>query len=187
MTELAGHLRRSPEGSKRDCKPPKCRRLPALEEQRHDGDEDTGTIADTVGHDDCDYERTEARATIARLASILSDRDREVLGLRFEHGVIQSEIAEHVGCSQMHVSRILKKSLDGMALEARLPGAQRRRAAYGGPPWIRGGLRAMAVRRSVGTEPGLHKRDPPSADSHAMVEHEARRVFRPGDRNTNYQ
>jgi hypothetical protein len=58
VTEAAGHLRRSPEGSKRDSKPPKCRRLPALEEQRHDGDEDTGTIADTVGHDDCDWRPT---------------------------------------------------------------------------------------------------------------------------------
>jgi hypothetical protein len=72
VTELTGHPRRSPEGSKRGCKPRKCRRLPALEEQRHDGDEDTGTSADTVGHDDCDYERAEARATNARLASILS-------------------------------------------------------------------------------------------------------------------
>jgi DNA-binding transcriptional regulator LsrR (DeoR family) len=67
---------------------------------RHDGDEDTGTIVETVG-----------------------------LRLRFEHGLIQSEIAEHVGCSQMHVSRIVEKSLDGMALEASVPGAQPRRAA----------------------------------------------------------
>jgi RNA polymerase sigma-B factor len=77
-------------------------------------------LGDGVGHDDAGYERAEARATIARLAAVLDERERAVLRLRFAHGLAQSEIAEQVGCSQMHVSRIIRASLYALALRARL-------------------------------------------------------------------
>ena len=50
--------------------------------------------------------------TLERLTGILDDRAREILRLRFAEDLLQSEIAERVGCSQMHVSRILRSSLE---------------------------------------------------------------------------
>ena len=54
----------------------------------------------------------EASATLEQLTSILDERAREILRLRFEEDMLQSEIAARVGCSQMHVSRILRSSLE---------------------------------------------------------------------------
>jgi RNA polymerase sigma-B factor len=50
--------------------------------------------------------------TIERLSTILDDRAREILRLRFKEDLLQSEIADRVGCSQMHVSRIIRSSLE---------------------------------------------------------------------------
>jgi RNA polymerase sigma-B factor len=119
VIDLAGHLRRSPKAIANGLGATDCRQPRSLEDPIVDGD-DTGTLADIVGAGDAGYEQAEARATVAGLARILSDRDREVIRLRFEHGLLQSEIAERVGCSQMHVSRILRYSIDAMALHARL-------------------------------------------------------------------
>jgi RNA polymerase sigma-B factor len=42
----------------------------------------------------------------------LPARERQILRLRFEQDMTQAEIAERVGVSQMHVSRLLRRSLD---------------------------------------------------------------------------
>jgi RNA polymerase sigma-B factor len=49
----------------------------------------------------------------------ISERDRKVLHLRFVEDMTQSEIADEVGVSQMHVSRILRATID--KLRQRLP------------------------------------------------------------------
>jgi RNA polymerase sigma-B factor len=64
-------------------------------------------VADT--HDE--FERCETAVTLQQLSAALSARDREVLRLRFCEDLLQREIAERVGCSQMHVSRILRDAL----------------------------------------------------------------------------
>ena len=46
---------------------------------------------------------------------MLSERERRILLLRFFAGLTQREIAERVGISQMHVSRLLRRSLERMA------------------------------------------------------------------------
>jgi RNA polymerase sigma-B factor len=48
----------------------------------------------------------------------LSERDRTVLHLRFVEDLTQTQIAERVGVSQMHVSRILRSSLEQLREEA---------------------------------------------------------------------
>jgi RNA polymerase sigma-B factor len=119
VIDLSDHLRRSPEDIVKGLGAADCRRPRSMEDPIVHGDE-TGTLADIVGANDAGYEQAEARATVAGLARILSHRDREVVRLRYEQGLLQSEIAERVGCSQMHVSRILRYSIDAMALHARL-------------------------------------------------------------------
>ncbi len=70
------------------------------------------THADTFGGDDPSLELLDGWATIAPAVHELSDRDRRVLYLRFFRDMTQSEIAEEIGISQMHVSRILNRTLE---------------------------------------------------------------------------
>lgn len=65
-----------------------------------------------MGSEDRGYELVEERSAISAGARVLSDLEREVLRLRFVEDLTQSRIAEQVGYSQMHVSRILRKALD---------------------------------------------------------------------------
>jgi RNA polymerase sigma-B factor len=51
----------------------------------------------------------------------LPERQRTVLTLRFFENLTQTEIAERIGCSQMHVSRLLAKALDTLRRQARRP------------------------------------------------------------------
>ena len=53
----------------------------------------------------------EHRATLAQLLARLSGREREVVELRFYDGLTQMQIAEKLGTNQMHVSRLLARSL----------------------------------------------------------------------------
>jgi RNA polymerase sigma-B factor len=53
----------------------------------------------------------EAGATIAEAAQHLTDRERQVLALRFVEDMTQTQIADQIGVSQMQVSRILRRSL----------------------------------------------------------------------------
>ncbi|HTM85030.1 MAG TPA: sigma-70 family RNA polymerase sigma factor, partial [Mycobacterium sp.] len=56
-------------------------------------------------------ERIENRETLRPLLAALPERERTVLVLRFFESMTQTQIAERVGVSQMHVSRLLAKSL----------------------------------------------------------------------------
>ena len=77
------------------------------------GDEGDGSasLADRLGTEDLDLEAVEHRESLRPLLAALPSRERRILALRFFHGMTQSQIAEEVGVSQMHVSRLLAKSL----------------------------------------------------------------------------
>jgi RNA polymerase sigma-B factor len=72
---------------------------------------------ETLGGDDEAFEKSEQRITLARGIQRLPSRDRTILHLRFFEGLTQSEIAERIGISQMHVSRLIRNSLDRMRRE----------------------------------------------------------------------
>lgn len=74
--------------------------------------EDAKAPIESMGHDDASIELLDEWSSIAPAVAELSPRDRRVLYLRFFRGLTQSEIAEDVGVSQMHVSRILSQTLD---------------------------------------------------------------------------
>ena len=76
-----------------------------------DDDEDGEGVADSVGAEDPGFGLAEDAATVERLMRVLSDREREVLRLRFEEDLTQSEIGQRVGVSQMHVSRLIRQSV----------------------------------------------------------------------------
>jgi RNA polymerase sigma-B factor len=81
-------------------------------------DEDGGELAACLGDDDPAFERVEHREEIAELLSVLPERERHIVELRFLESLTQSEIAERVGVSQMHVSRLLTRSLERLRSEA---------------------------------------------------------------------
>jgi RNA polymerase sigma-B factor len=83
----------------------------SLDAPREDGNEEIGTLGDSLGTDDERFELIEFGATIAPAARQLTERERRVLALRFLEDLTQSEIAERIGVSQMQVSRILRQSV----------------------------------------------------------------------------
>lgn len=79
-------------------------------------DEDSDPM-ETIGGEDAEFERSEDRATLSPALAQLPDREREILRMRFEEGLPQTQIAERVGLSQMHVSRLIRRSLATMRAE----------------------------------------------------------------------
>ena len=75
------------------------------------GDEDAPVIADSLGDVDAALEQIEDRETLRPVLASLPERERTVLLLRFFDSQTQTQIAERIGVSQMHVSRLLAKSL----------------------------------------------------------------------------
>jgi RNA polymerase sigma-B factor len=71
-----------------------------------------------MGAEDPEFERADARATVEALMRSLSHREREILRLRLQEDLTQSEIGERVGLSQMHVSRLLRQILDKLHVAA---------------------------------------------------------------------
>jgi RNA polymerase sigma-B factor len=74
-------------------------------------DRQEGTIATRLGDVDAGYVGTEDRMLLAISMTELPERERLILNLRFVDGLTQSEIADRIGISQMHVSRLLAGSL----------------------------------------------------------------------------
>jgi len=74
-------------------------------------DDDARAIADTLGDADAGLDRIEDREALRPLLEALPERERTVLVLRFFDSMTQTQIAARVGISQMHVSRLLAKSL----------------------------------------------------------------------------
>jgi RNA polymerase sigma-B factor len=76
-----------------------------------DGD-DAGPLRDRIGEEDLSFDTVEYGEAIGPVLEEISERDRKVLHLRFVEDMTQSEIAEQVGVSQMHVSRILRATIE---------------------------------------------------------------------------
>jgi len=77
-----------------------------------DSDERDTAWHERLGVEEEGYDRAEWRGALQRGIRALPERDRTILALRFEEELTQSEIAERIGVSQMHVSRLLRRALD---------------------------------------------------------------------------
>ena len=69
------------------------------------------TMGSRLGSDDPNMIDAEHRASLSPLIAKLPEREQSILYLRFYDGLTQSEIADRMGISQMHVSRLLARSL----------------------------------------------------------------------------
>jgi RNA polymerase sigma-B factor len=63
------------------------------------------------------FTAVEDRDLLERAMRALPERERRIVGLRVYHDLTQAEIAARTGISQMHVSRLLRASLDAIERE----------------------------------------------------------------------
>jgi RNA polymerase sigma-B factor len=77
-----------------------------------DSEDGAATMLDAIGVDDENIEHVEIRESIKPLLDRLDAREKRILLLRFFKNMTQSQIAEEIGVSQMHVSRLLSRTLD---------------------------------------------------------------------------
>jgi len=81
------------------------------------GDEDEIDPLESLGTEDPEYEASENRAVLEPGFRALDERERRILHLRFVKGLTQSQIAQDIGISQMHVSRLIRRALEKMRAE----------------------------------------------------------------------
>ena len=74
-------------------------------------DDDRSALGETLGDEDGGFELAEDRQMLAAGWASLTDVERQVLGLRLVQDLTQREISQRIGCSQMHVSRLLRRSM----------------------------------------------------------------------------
>jgi RNA polymerase sigma-B factor len=72
---------------------------------------------ESLGSEDHEFEISEDRAVLAPGFKVLDARERKILHLRFFNGLTQSQIADQIGISQMHVSRLIRRSLEKIRQE----------------------------------------------------------------------
>ena len=86
------------------------------------GDSDDGrSVMTTIGDIDANLDKVLDVATVRPLLSALPQREQTVLRLRFFESMTQTQIAAQLGISQMHVSRLLARSLDRLRQQVRAP------------------------------------------------------------------
>ena len=71
----------------------------------------------TLGAVEEQFERTEDRQLLAAGMQALEPRERRIIQLRFQEGLTQTQIANELGISQMHVSRLIRRALETMREE----------------------------------------------------------------------
>jgi len=74
-------------------------------------DGERSALGETLGDEDGGFELAEDRQVLAAGWASLTAVERQVLSLRLVHELTQREISQQIGCSQMHVSRLLRRSM----------------------------------------------------------------------------
>lgn len=83
----------------------------SLDAPLRDGEDDAGTFGETLGDRDPGFASVENAEAVRVAMTVLHQREREILRLRFEEELTQEEIGQRVGLSQMHISRLLRRTL----------------------------------------------------------------------------
>jgi RNA polymerase sigma-B factor len=131
VAEIARAVRRSREDVLGALQAVAARRAESLEAPVVGDDDQPATSLDRLGATEAGYDRVDDALFLEELTALLDERAREVLRLRFAEDMLQRDIAVRVGCSQMHVSRILADSLDKLRLVAALRRPEARQARAG--------------------------------------------------------
>ncbi len=112
VAELAAHLDVSDEEILEGLESAQAYATLSLDASSSEGAEEGGSsLADTLGEDDPGLGEVETRETLHPLVATLPAREQRIIHMRFYENMTQAQIAEQIGVSQMHVSRLLAKSL----------------------------------------------------------------------------
>jgi RNA polymerase sigma-B factor len=109
VAELAAHLGMSEEDILEGLE--SANAYSAVSLDAPDGGDDSPAVADSLGMVDEALEGVEYRESLKPLLEQLPAREKKILMLRFFRGMTQSQIAQELGISQMHVSRLLARTL----------------------------------------------------------------------------
>jgi RNA polymerase sigma-B factor len=93
-------------------------RASSLDVPRSSREDESESVAETIGSTDQGYDRAEERATLEPLMAGITERERTVLRLRFSDDLTQAEIGERIGVSQMQVSRLIRQALSRLRASA---------------------------------------------------------------------
>jgi RNA polymerase sigma-B factor len=110
VSELAAHLRMSEEDVLEGLESANAYSTVSLDAP-DSGDEDAPAVSDSLGMVDDALEGVEYRESLKPLLEQLPPREKKILLLRFFGNMTQSQIAAELGISQMHVSRLLARTL----------------------------------------------------------------------------
>ncbi|MFY1691243.1 sigma-70 family RNA polymerase sigma factor [Plantactinospora sp. WMMB782] len=128
----------------------------SLDAPLRSGDDTGGTLAEQLGESDGALDAVDERVTVRRLLARLPRRERQIVNLRFYGNKTQAEIAQRFGISQMHVSRLLSRTLAWLrvAMLTDETPAWRGQQPDGWPPslWLRRQVRKDVVRIRVDGE-----------------------------------
>ena len=80
-------------------------------------DAESDTIVDLQPDKESPFEGIEDKVLLQAAMERLKEQQREILRLRFNEGMTQTEIADRIGVSQMHVSRLLRRAIDDLRAE----------------------------------------------------------------------
>ena len=109
LTEIADYLRAPEDEVALAIEAGRAYRTQSLDAPRRT-DDDSSALQ--IGGDDPELAAADERSLLSPLLEHLAPRERRIVQLRFGRGLTQSEIATEIGLSQMHVSRLLARSLD---------------------------------------------------------------------------
>lgn len=112
-SELAGHLDVDVDTVRDGLLAANSYQTSSLDRSVNDG-EGSLPLSDVMGELDSRFEHIEDRHTVVPLLQRLPERERTIVTMRFFDGMTQSQIAERIGISQMHVSRLLAKILQDL-------------------------------------------------------------------------
>ncbi|MFJ9523155.1 SigB/SigF/SigG family RNA polymerase sigma factor [Kitasatospora sp. NPDC101801] len=111
VAELAAHVGLSQEEVVEGLNAANAHTTDSLNQPASEDDEGPGALAARFGKTDDRFGLIENLVSLRPLIATLPERDRLILSLRFTHEMTQSQIGEHLGLSQMHVSRLLARIL----------------------------------------------------------------------------
>jgi RNA polymerase sigma-B factor len=86
----------------------------SLDQHRRCDDGDDASLLDTLGESDPELDRAVDRAALDSVLAQLDDRQRLIVELYYRDELTQAEIGRRIGCSQMHVSRLLRTAVTQM-------------------------------------------------------------------------
>jgi RNA polymerase sigma-B factor len=110
-SEIAAHLKCDVDEVLEGLEAATAYRSASLDEVLTDDDASGHTAADALGEADSALDQVEYRESVRPLLASLPERERTILLLRFFGNLTQTQIAQQVGISQMHVSRLLSQTL----------------------------------------------------------------------------